>query len=263
MKAAAQGNASSDMPQAEIPSGGKRYDPHGPSFWKPKCKAHLWSDNCDLFDDLMSDDDDGSSTGSDSEADAAWAFLNAHAGHAKPQTHIPSSGGNSCASGSSRAQSCDGRTSSTTAGRNSAPPGAMPRQSGCAYSKPPPVPRPPQEDANNTQGDAHNSAPHGRGHAAGFQFGGKTPSSSASAPAGSMSAPPGVGDGGPEAQVSAILRAAQANGPSAVKKALKKLLLKWHPDKVMQGTSAEAVHAQAEATRVLRFILQERERLGI
>jgi len=68
---------------------------------------------------------------------------------------------------------------------------------------------------------------------------------------------------GPEAEVTRTLEAARGRGPDAVRKVLKQLLLKWHPDKALQGEGEDAAAAQAEATRVLRFILQERERLCI
>eukprot|EP00913_Durusdinium_trenchii_P022529 g21163.t2 len=69
---------------------------------------------------------------------------------------------------------------------------------------------------------------------------------------------------GPEAEVRASLEAAQSSGGAdGGRQALKRLLLRWHPDKAQQGESPEAKAAQAEATRVLRFILQERERLGL
>ncbi|CAJ1435104.1 unnamed protein product [Effrenium voratum] len=69
---------------------------------------------------------------------------------------------------------------------------------------------------------------------------------------------------GPEREVRTALEAAQdSGGADAGRQALKRLLLRWHPDKALQGDSSEAQAAQAEATRVLRFILQERERLGL
>jgi len=68
---------------------------------------------------------------------------------------------------------------------------------------------------------------------------------------------------GPEREVTLALEAARAaGGQDAGRQALKRLLLRWHPDKV-RGDGPEAQAAQDEATRVLRFILQERERLGL
>lgn len=103
-----------------------------------------------------------------------------------------------------------------------------------------------------------------RGSAAGFRFGG-FPSASADAgagPKGQRAA--GRGLSGPEAEVTASLTTAlAAGGQEAGRHALKRLLLRWHPDKAMHGDGPEAADAQAEATRVLRFILQERERLGL
>jgi len=68
---------------------------------------------------------------------------------------------------------------------------------------------------------------------------------------------------GPEREVAGLLTAAKQRGPEALKGVLKQLLLKWHPDKAPQGDDQESVAKREEATRVLRFVLQERERLGI
>eukprot|EP00928_Gymnodinium_smaydae_P035352 TRINITY_DN24893_c0_g1_i1.p1 TRINITY_DN24893_c0_g1~~TRINITY_DN24893_c0_g1_i1.p1 ORF type:complete len:339 (+),score=50.63 TRINITY_DN24893_c0_g1_i1:42-1019(+) len=69
----------------------------------------------------------------------------------------------------------------------------------------------------------------------------------------------------PETEVSRVLEAAVALGPEEARKAVKMLLLKWHPDKAAaqldMGTDANA--ASDEAARVLRFVLQERQRLNI
>jgi hypothetical protein len=68
---------------------------------------------------------------------------------------------------------------------------------------------------------------------------------------------------GPEADVRAALSAAQTEGSAVARKVLKQLLLRWHPDKAPQGDSPVAIAAKEEATRVLRFVLQERQRLGL
>merc|ERR1711957_500966 len=95
------------------------------------------------------------------------------------------------------------RTSSVPPGRNNSVPGSMPRPTaGVASGKPPPAPRSPEGDPATGH---HSAAPPGRARAPGFQFGEGKASSSSSAP--------GVCGGGPEAQVSATLAAAQANGP--------------------------------------------------
>jgi len=77
-----------------------------------------------------------------------------------------------------------------------------------------------------------------------------------------MLVPPALA--GPEAEVRSALEAAiSSGGADGCRQVLKRMLLRWHPDKALQGESAEAKAAQAESTRVLRFILQERDRLGL
>lgn len=104
-----------------------------------------------------------------------------------------------------------------------------------------------------------------RGHAAGFQFGGSNSAAAGGAATGSGSKSQGPGRrvDGPEREVAATLVAAKAGGPEALKAVLKQLLLKWHPDKAPQGDDKESVAIREEATRVLRFILDERARLGV
>ncbi|CAE7308174.1 unnamed protein product, partial [Symbiodinium sp. CCMP2456] len=97
-----------------------------------------------------------------------------------------------------------------------------------------------------------------RAHTAGFRFGGQGCSQAAKA----MLVPPALA--GPEAEVRSTLEAAKlSGGTDGCRQVLKRMLLRWHPDKALQGESAEAKAAQAESTRVLRFILQERDRLGL
>lgn len=106
-----------------------------------------------------------------------------------------------------------------------------------------------------------------RGQSAGFQFGGGADKGTKQG-AGQKKAQPAAAAApavpeGPEREVAAQLAAAQRAGPDTLKGVLKQLLLKWHPDKAPQGDDQDAVRKREEATRVFRFVVQERERLGI
>eukprot|EP00928_Gymnodinium_smaydae_P081658 TRINITY_DN65136_c0_g1_i2.p2 TRINITY_DN65136_c0_g1~~TRINITY_DN65136_c0_g1_i2.p2 ORF type:complete len:140 (+),score=27.99 TRINITY_DN65136_c0_g1_i2:99-518(+) len=113
----------------------------------------------------------------------------------------------------------------------------------------------------------------GRWEQAGFSFGGSAASGDRCG-GGSFSGPgarpwresgagTAVAAGTPEAEVAKELSVARAEGPNAVHRCLRRLLLRWHPDKLPQGDGPDAATAKEEATRVLRFILAERERLGL
>jgi len=249
-----------------------------PGFWRPRCSAHLWSAGGGASWDVGSECGDDSEPSSDSEcADAAWDFLEAVGGRGSassaPPPLYPRSGatghrGGAAGRSASAAAPHPPRTGGPSPGPGGDPPGrsqsshrgpepkqgAASRQPGAARAQPPP-PR--------TEGPARGTASSGpaqRGHTAGFRFGGGGGSpSGAGAGAGAVA---GVAKG-PEAEITATLVAAIAGGPQVVRKELKHLLLKWHPDKAPQGDGAEAESARAEATRVLRFILQERERLDL
>lgn len=86
-----------------------------------------------------------------------------------------------------------------------------------------------------------------RGHQAGFRFGSQehAPCAATNGKVTSI-----------EAGITETLLKAKAVGPDEIRKALKKLLLRWHPDKALRGDCVEAATAQAESTRILRFILE-------
>jgi len=238
--------------------------PHD-GFWRPRCQAHLWGDGGGSCSGGSDSDSDLLSTDSEDESDpSSWAFLHAardaeaelkkaRAAGAFGGVAPGPVGARATSQGAARAGSQGPRRepaaqrgrggSSSTATGAGAGTGAGTRQGPAGVSE-------------GSRGTAD------RGQRAGFQFGGQVPGTGAGAQP-RLAGGGGEAIVGPEAEVTATLTAAQANGPSAVRKALKRLLLRWHPDKAPQGDGQEAVAAQAEATRVLRFILQERERLGI
>jgi len=52
-------------------------------------------------------------------------------------------------------------------------------------------------------------------------------------------------------------------GQDEARKTMKRLLLKWHPDKAPQGDGPDEAKARERATKALRFIISERERLKL
>lgn len=215
-----------------------------PQFWRPSCQAHLWTGVTHDLDGLFdSDDEDLEST--DSEGSVDWDLLHgARASRASRPMRFRSP-----AAEAARAASAAKAAPLPKRGFSMPPPGpkAEPKARGTPGAVPgaKPAPKP------GSQGGQKKQGPH-RGHAAGFSFGAQLVKAAAATLA------------GPEAEVRAALEAAKTSGGSdAGRQALKRLLLRWHPDKAPQGESPEAKAAQAEATRVLRFILQERERLGL
>lgn len=214
-------------------------------FWKPQCRADLWRD-----DDLLGDSDsqvdsdcssDGTSVGNiDVEEEGLWDFLRA-ACNAEPAGTAKRAGARS-AFGTPRRASGIGQPFHKPQAKTS----AMPKPE--TKPKPEAIPR-----ENNTYKPAE------RARAQGFQFG-----SYGSASRGRQGVRTNcTAVANPEAQVSAELLKAQSEGAEAVKGTLRQLLLKWHPDKAPQGDSAEDTATRAEATRVLRHVLQEKKRLGL
>lgn len=275
---ASSGAAARQAPQYAKTAG--RKDPRKrPGFWRPSCNAHLWSGSAapgaeDSLSQLGSDDEDLASTSESEGGDADWDFLRrggvgGGAFRSSPASQAAASmsgGGQFPRRGYSmpppmpppppRPPSVGARDRGKPA-PGAAPPGggSSGRQAGATRhgsgyqrsgSEPP---EPPDEEQRRGSGGPH------RGHNAGFRFGGATERRKAQEAAAAT---------GPEAEITATLEAAQsAGGADAGRQALKRLLLRWHPDKAPRGDEPEAKSAQAEATRVLRFILQERERLGL
>lgn len=213
------------------------------NFWKPRCRSDLWGEDDDFWDDLDGEADSDSESLDSADVDAneegLWDFLRA-ACNAEP-------------AGSSN------RSRSTKA----APPNRIFAEA--RQAKPVPKPSCPTSEAWSHGEERANQGAAERARAHGFRFGTYGSSTSSS---GRSSIPGGVGGATsevqtPEAQISMQLDKAQFQGADAVRATLKRLLLKWHPDKAPQGDSEKDVAARAEATRVLRFVLQERKRLGI
>jgi len=243
-----------------------------PGFWRPSCQAHLWRGAThgymdDLF--LDSDDDDLESTESEGSEDA-WNFLPRAAPQglfhpAAQAAHAAKVRGPATAfrRPSSPAQPSDrssrDRGPSKPASTASSPSAGAQEQFGSRGRR---DATPGTRCGGHYRGDAKGGGANGgatRGHAAGFRFGGQGGAGQAAAKAVLTPALPG-----PEAEVRSLLEAAKSSGgEDSCRQVLKRMLLRWHPDKALQGETAEAKAAQAEATRVLRFILQERERLGL
>lgn len=68
-----------------------------------------------------------------------------------------------------------------------------------------------------------------------------------------------------EKEVVAFLEAASVKGADALRRAVKQLLLRWHPDKaLLRSSDPSAVREEsARVARVFCFLLEERERLGV
>lgn len=261
------------------------------SFWKPTCNPRQWSGGTPATDDGLSqrcsDDEDSESTDESDSGDMNWDILHrggfAGAAPAGPRQSPAAQAASAAAAAHFPLPRRGGSVPPPTAGTPT--PGFLPHQnpkwgpqaskdrgtkpgkmgqatvgassngghSGSGYQ----TGREPTPDPSS----ARRGQPQGqqRGHAAGFRFG-----ASASEGPNPLPPPPKASSSGPEAEVTATLQAAVgAGGQDGGRQALKRLLLRWHPDKVLQGDSAEAKAAQEEATRVLRFVLQERERLGL
>lgn len=250
----------------------------GAGFWKPQCKAHLWSEcsSPDSTSPLGSDDDKDddastvSSVSGDDTTPADWDCLR------RAQYYSPAGGQrgpsprNTPNGGQGRGENRGGAQPESagytgTSSNSHKPPRPPPRtQPGSQPQARPGVGQRPSERGGEEKSSEAKSSPtssSSRARAAGFRFGGFGDDGKKNASGRCSAGEPGQG---PEAEVTSILTSALATGgQEAGRQALRKLLLRWHPDKAVQGESAEAQAAQAEATRVLRFILLQRERLGI
>lgn len=235
-----------------------RSDPRSrPGFWKPQCDAHLWRGT--TIDDLLNgSDDDGDSLASSEDEDEGdntnWNFL--------PRAHGY------------------GRFSATTPRQPTEVP-PRPNQSRSATSNVKPASsssegvgqkQPPKPEVPPKEGSARSSNGATRSDAAGgFRFGGFPDAKQQQA--GGKPGPSKLPESslapkvqkGPEADVTATLEASLSlGGIDAARQTLRRLLLRWHPDKAPKGANGEIDEvSQAEATRVLRHVLQERERLGL
>jgi len=220
----------------------------GSSFWNPRCGG-VWSVDDILNDDCDSDLDSDLASSAGSEDESLWNILH---GSKTPSTssnsRIPTrsqtptglgSGIGGGDAGRSRSHGNAGRFGGQAFGSKKA-----------SFDK-----EPADESVPNMASEAGGPAP--RACAGGFQFGNfGNPRQEARAGGGQPSDKP-------EVAITQAFITAQASGPGSVRKVLKRMLLQWHPDKAPQGDDAASVASREEATRVLRFILQERERLGI
>eukprot|EP00747_Dinoflagellata_sp_TGD_P191188 gnl/TRDRNA2_/TRDRNA2_54230_c0_seq1.p1 gnl/TRDRNA2_/TRDRNA2_54230_c0~~gnl/TRDRNA2_/TRDRNA2_54230_c0_seq1.p1 ORF type:complete len:389 (+),score=76.05 gnl/TRDRNA2_/TRDRNA2_54230_c0_seq1:87-1169(+) len=235
-------------------------------FWQPRCDAKLWRGLAD--DDVSlpgSDEDLESSDVSEDEDDEAWAFLRSACGasaadprpariFAEPHDSARKAAAAAAVAAAAKHAAASGGNAVGSARGNPLRGGPELRASGGQARAPCDPGRPPQPNE-----EAKRPAADHRGRAAGFRFGG-----AATAGLGSGGSVPSTGGGGHhESAIRAALVTAQTEGNGAVRKVLKQLLLKWHPDKAPQGDSPADAAARAEATQVLRFILQERERLNL
>jgi len=224
------------------------------AYWQPRCNAYRWAGNGpwpppDIRSQLDSEDT-VTSLGSDSESededDGDWDFLHAAYGGVS----APSQGRRVRNSPMSRSRSGMGDGCAASGASDKPHGGNRPQKSVHAEAK----------DKSSSQDSQHCSARADRGQRAGFRFGGRASTGSGDCPVDGEKAST---DRCPETQIVATLTAARASGTGAARKELKRLLLRWHPDKCPQDESSESAALRAEATRVLRFILLERERLGV
>lgn len=216
-------------------------------FWQPRCDAHQWGegpDDCGSLGSLSDLDTESESE----EEDPAWDFLRAASG---PDTSKGGLGPRAAA-----AKACGVKAPQ--------PPPARPAKRGAAGAD---FSKQRAENPPRNAGAAEAEEPRGtagaarRGQEAGFRFGEKERKEGV----GRVS----PGDGGvardaDEEEIASTLASSMAKGgQDAARKAVKRLLLKWHPDKAPQGDGPEAVKARERATKALRFIIGERERLNL
>jgi len=204
------------------------------SFWQPRCGGTERS-NCGPGSDSESDDASSTLSSSDGSADTAERDFLRFVAEAATQGMVPPVGRPSFFAAAPAAASAPARRHRGGAASVRGPASSSSRR------------RPGQLDGSET--GAGPSPPPREGSAdprcAGVDGGASR------------------GTASPQADIASELVAARAQGPDAARRALKRLLLRWHPDKAPQGDGLAAASARAEATRVLRFILDERERLGL
>jgi len=241
-----------------------------PGFWRPRCQAHLWRGATEDYtnDSLFDSDEDLESTDSEG-SESQWDFIRRNMPSQPQPTGDPQAARRAAmpkfrpfapGAASARPEASSERSQSKPPSSTTSSPSAGGKEqfgskgskaaSGTAAG-----PGGSQKEGKGTPGASSGPS---RAHTAGFRFGGQGCSQAAKA----MLVPPALA--GPEAEVRSALEAAiSSGGADGCRQVLKRMLLRWHPDKALQGESAEAKAAQAESTRVLRFILQERDRLGL
>jgi len=213
-------------------------------FWQPRCQAHLWAQDLDF----------GSGTSSSSEdsgaEDADWSFLKSVAGFHKERYPERTPVTSRQVPAASQASNPRQRT------RTEFPQKAVPRSNAV----------PANEAARQQSKEIPPNPKIPRGNVPGFQFG------SAGKGRGSANAQKDLGAAARVAQtptadccvqVTLALEGAKCAGGQECRRTLRQLLLQWHPDKAPQGQDPTSVAARQQATEVLRFILQERDRLSM
>eukprot|EP00929_Paragymnodinium_shiwhaense_P081752 TRINITY_DN42863_c0_g1_i1.p1 TRINITY_DN42863_c0_g1~~TRINITY_DN42863_c0_g1_i1.p1 ORF type:complete len:375 (+),score=61.19 TRINITY_DN42863_c0_g1_i1:149-1126(+) len=264
------------VPEEELKKARRRARTEGAAnFWKPRVVG-VWNLE-DMLDEL------GCDLGSDSEDDSTedemdeddrrlWDMLHGP-GRALPyRRSIPTtrptsiardgykSGSTTPGSAASSAAAGTGPTRFSSGARASAEANGSNGRFAAGYAGPsrgrPEGKKPMTPPKQQNAGDSNAR----RGNAGGFRFGNFGNSAASS----SVPVPAAVeGRTNLEAEITAPLLAAKASGQAAVRKTLRRLLLRWHPDKAPQGDTPEEEAQRAESTRVMRFVLQERERLGL
>lgn len=220
------------------------------NFWKPRCRSDLWNVDEDCWDfddsDVESESSQGSSVGFDVEEEELWDFLRKACGADLSGMRSGAAGNAPEAAAGAAAAAAHDRSEATE---------------DTGYSRPKEFPSTGRAGGKHTKVDGTPL----RGDTGGFRFGTYAENARRTTRLPQPSGFPEVHAPSPtpEGKVTATLAAAKAQGPDAVRRAIKELLLKWHPDKASQGDSPEAVAARAESTRVLRHVLQERKRLGL
>jgi len=234
------------------------------SFWRPRCQDDLWHD-ISMSGDLDSD----GSTDSEEFDESAWdflrkacettakpgkaVFLGAKESHNQWQTDARNNPPKFVRQGAEFPKACSGH--SPRDGRCNTGVPNFPGKTRQSRSEVPP----PHQRRGNCQ----------RAHVGGFRFGsysdtGAEHTRSSEALSNNTSIETSNGAVAQhEAQVTAALNSAQSAGPKVVRKVLRQLLLRWHPDKAPQGESRSEKAAREVSTQVLRHILKERERLGL
>lgn len=254
------------------------------AFWHPRCHAQLWSEDADAWTSADTPDDLSSSSSSGSLCDESdWDELRAACGgvfSSRERGSIPQQPTGEAAaafhnwvnSRNAAARAPDqehcGQPSSASSARRC---NTQPQQQRPPPQQPPAPPQPkPGATARKHQDQQQQQQQfRKRCQQEGFQFGRSASRQQSSPPPVSGAAGGSCTTAAPnprnahEAEATAALEKARSEGPEALRRQWKALLVKWHPDKSLQGDAPEAKAAREEATRVFRHVQQERVRLGI